>query len=95
MGAYIQSKPFPNGSTFEYFNGAFCCRCRKYRLDDEGMPLPDNCEIENAIARAQFDVRHWPKDEIVRVGDMYHICLHFESDDTEMMKHYRELFNKK
>ena len=56
------------------------------------MPLPDNCEIENAIAAAQFVTTQWPENDIVQIGDMYHICLRFESDDKELMEQYKAIF---
>ena len=94
MSDYKPSTPFPNGSTFAFFNDNFCCRCKKYKLDGERMPLPENCEVENAIAAAQFDLEQWPKNDIVQVGDVDHVCLRFESDNQETMKHYKALFEQ-
>jgi len=90
---YKQSRPFPNGSTYWLFNDNFCCRCDKYSIDiDTGEPLPDNCEIADAIERAQCDDSAWPGNDIVEVGNMSHICLRFESGDTETMQSYKRLF---
>ena len=85
------SRPFPNGSTFEFFNEVFCCRCTKLKLDDDGMPLEDNCEIENAIAEAQFDEKAWPENDIVEVNGHYHVCRHFHSEDESLMYKFREI----
>ena len=89
---YKSSAPFPNGSTYEYFNDAFCCRCTKYKLNKDGMPLPDNCEAENTLAAAQFDLEKWPGDDIVEVNGHYHVCLRFEGKDAAVMNRYRALF---
>ena len=91
---YKPSKPFPNGTTYGVFNDAFCCRCKKYKVDEAGMPLDDNCEVENAIAEAQFFEEKYPKDDIVEVGRFYHVCLHFESDNSEVMAQYKALFEE-
>jgi len=86
------SKPFPNGSTYDFFNNHFCCRCNKYKVDREGMPLPDNCTTENALAEAQFDESKWPSNDIVGIKDINHICLHFTADDESVMESYKALF---
>ena len=92
INQHTPSRPFPNGMTFMFFNESFCCRCDKYKLDDDGMPLPDNCKVEEVISQAQFDESKWPADDIVEVGDMDHICLRFKSDGAYTMRRYRELF---
>jgi hypothetical protein len=89
---YTPSKPFPNGSSYMFFNDAFCCRCNKYKLNADGMPLPDNCETENIIA--EFRLNAWPQDTIVNVGDISHVCLLFENDDDNLMRQYRALFEE-
>ena len=89
---YKPSVPFPNGSTYMFFNDAFCCRCTKYRLDKEELPLPDNCGIENAISKAQLDASLWPGEDIVSTDTFSHICLGFDSEDDEVMNQYRALF---
>jgi hypothetical protein len=83
------TKPFPNGSTYEYFNGAFCCRCSKLKLDDAGMPLSDNCPIENALAIGLDDC--WPSNEIVEVPGADYYCLHFKSEEPLIMEQYHDL----
>ena len=89
---YKPSVPFPNGSTYEYFNDIFCCRCTKYRFDEKGMPLPDSCGIENAISKAQLDASLWLGEDIIQVNGFSHVCLHFESSDADVMNQYRALF---
>jgi len=94
MAKHKPSRPFPNGSTFAFFNDAFCCRCKKYKLNDDGLPTDDNCTVENAISEAQFDIEKYPQDDIVEVGGYLHVCLHFESDDDEVMQGYKGLFEE-
>ena len=89
---YKSSVPFPNGSTYMFFSDTFCCRCTKYRLDEEGMPLPDNCGIENTISRAQLDTTLWPGENIVATETFSYVCLSFESEDADVMEQYRALF---
>ena len=91
---YKPSKPFPNGTAYGIFNDAFCCRCKKYKLNDDGLPTADNCAVENAIAEAQFDCDKFPTDDIVEVGDYMHVCLRFESDDSEVTEMYKGLFDE-
>ena len=86
------SVPFPNGSTYMFFDDAFCCRCTKYKLNEEGMPLPDNCGTEEAINRAQLDTTLWPGEDIVSTETFSYVCLGFESEDAEVMEQYRALF---
>ncbi|MCL2703869.1 MAG: hypothetical protein FWE91_09720 [Defluviitaleaceae bacterium] len=93
-GGQRPSRPFPNGTSYMNFNDAFCCRCNKYKLNEEGLPLPDNCTVENALSEAQFDIEKYPKDDIVEVGGYFHVCRHFESDDGEIMEQYKGLFEE-
>ena len=89
---YSPSKPFPNGMTYDFFLDNFCGLCKKYKADSHGMPLPGNCSTEEALAQMVFGLGKWPDDDIVQVGDMHHICLHFESEDAELMTQYRAIF---
>lgn len=89
---YKPSRPFSNNREYCFFDGNFCCRCVKYKIGDEGIETPDNCPVENAISRAQFDESEWPGNDIVEVGDYSHICLRFLSDDEDLMRRYRALF---
>ena len=75
---YTPSAPFPNGTTYMAFNDAWCCQCARYKMDAEGMPLPDNCEVEEQIILAQLDESKWPSEDIVfEKGKLNHICLKF------------------
>lgn len=88
------SRPFSNGSECGFFYETFCDLCDRYKLDESGDALPDNCEIENAIARATIDDTQWPQNDIVAVGDCSHFCTKFTCSDDEIMKEYRELFEE-
>ena len=35
----VKGEVFSNGTEYEVFNEAFCCRCKKYMLDKDGWPL--------------------------------------------------------
>jgi hypothetical protein len=87
------SKPFPNGMTYMWWNEQFCCRCNKYKLKD-GMPLPDNCETENAMAISVIDETKWPSDKIISTAAHDWICLEFQSDDKHLMESYKTLFEE-
>ena len=90
---YKPSSPFPNGTTYWFFNENFCCRCDKYSIDvDTGEPLSDNCEIADAIERAQFDDSAWPGSDIVEDNNMGYMCLRFESGNAEIMQNYKRFF---
>ena len=86
------SKPFPNGTSYHYFHDSFCCRCKKHKTDKQGLPLSDNCKIENALSIAQFDSEKYPENDIVEVNGYYHVCLHFDAEDEDVMHQYRQLF---
>ena len=90
---YKPSKPFSNGSEFYFFNDNFCCRCNRYKLNADGMPLPDNCEIDEALNQAMFDDTKWPENDIVETVNGVRVCLKFESDDAKLMEQYRALFD--
>jgi hypothetical protein len=85
------SRPFSSGMEYEFFHECFCERCNKLKLDEDFMPTPDNCNIENAMAEARFDITKWPKDEIVRSEDHFHICTKFETADKRLMKLHKDL----
>lgn len=87
---YTHSKPFSNGSELDFFNANFCCRCDRYKLDHDGVPCADNCEIEDRISRAMFDDQAWPAEEIV-VADGTRVCTGFHCADPELMEAYKAL----
>lgn len=88
------SKPFPNGSSYQFWHGAFCERCKKYLVGDDGWTLPGNCKTERAIGAAEFNPDRWPKDDIVETSNGTRVCLHFESDNPEIMRKYKDLFTE-
>lgn len=94
------SKPstqFSNGSEYEFFHGSFCERCTKHKTSPSGDILPDNCKIEQIISvDARFDLSRYKEieNDIVQIGDMFHICLHFHSDDETIMSQYSELIKE-
>ena len=96
---YESSKPFPNGTEFMVFNDVFCCNCGKHKVDADGMPLPDNCKIEELICHSQLDDKCWPGDDVVIVKGFGYACLHFEyegdEDKEDIMRQHRELIGRK
>ena len=92
------SKPFSNGTEDMIFNEHFCCDCKKYKVDDDGMPLPDNCGIEEAISRALFDETEWPANDIVTILNddgtvkYWHVCTKYDSGIERDMKLYHAMF---
>ena len=84
------SKPFSNGSEYEYFYGAFCERCKKAPLESNG--IGGDCKLENALAIGSTD--NWPAEavDIVQISGHSHVCINYESDDAELMNQYRALF---
>ena len=92
MTTAIPSKPFPNGSTYEFFDHNFCSRCKKRKLYPDGMPMLDNCRIETAINEASLDRGKWPGNDIVHINGYSYICREFENDDLELMRKYSEMF---
>jgi len=92
---YTPSKPFSNHSAYEHFTANSCDRCKKFRLDVEhGVPKPDSCRIELKLDAAQMNDSYWPGEDIVKVGEHSHICLHFESNAPAITASYKKLFNE-
>ena len=91
--SYIPSEPFADITEHAAFTTAFCDRCKKYKVDDELIPLIGNCKIEEAAVYAMMmpHSNTWPKDDIVQTGKLKHICLHFQSDSAATMENYRTL----
>jgi len=71
------SQPFANGTEFAVFNDIYCCNCHLYKLDEEGMPLESNCEIDNAMVNFQIGMGDWPANSIVEMNGR-RVCLHFK-----------------
>lgn len=91
---YVRSKPFPNGMTYQWWMEQFCHRCKKYQADAGGQPVEGACATESAVATSYFDLEKWPGDDVVETPRATWACRHFESDDEELMRAYRELFKE-
>lgn len=79
----------------------FCERCSKLKEDADGMPMQDNCSINEQIHNARFDDALWPKDSIVRIYEdnaefskYSHVCKEYHTDDDDIMRQYLALFGE-
>lgn len=90
---------FSNGTEYEVFNEAFCCRCNKYKLDADGWPLsPSNggCAIWDNIESAALGYP-FPSEDVVSIKHdgkikYWHVCRGFDTDDEEIKRSYLDLF---
>lgn len=84
---YKPSKPFSNGSEYQFFTGAFCERCIL------GGESPE-CRIESALAAAMF-TGEWPDDgSICEVGRYGHVRMRFRAEDQDVQAMYDDLFKE-
>ena len=96
------SKPFSSGMEYEWFLENFCYRCKKHKVTKNGycaFEEQGGCPYENAMEDARWDLSIFPCDDIVQIeknGNIvcFNACKHFESDDAELMKKYRKLFEE-
>ena len=94
------SKPFANGTEYEFFLESFCYRCKKHKVDEDGFCAfiaDGGCPIENAMEDARFGY-DFPSKDILQLEEngkveYWHICKAFDSDDADLMKAYKRLFD--
>ncbi len=81
-----KSKPFSNGTEYEYFKETWCERCAHCKYREDGFPeFPEQggCKILDAMENARFEISYWPGKEIIEERDedgnvMYwHKCTRF------------------
>lgn len=91
--------PFSNGMSYEYFCENFCYRCSKGKINENGFPEyieNGGCPIWDAMEMARWG-DEFPK-QIVQILDdndnvkYYEVCSAFETEDEELMKKYKKLF---
>lgn len=97
------SHPFSNGTSYEFFLESFCYRCKHGKINENGFaeyPEKGGCKIWDAMENARFDVSLFPCDDVVQIEkdgevEYWNICKQFETDDTELMESYSNLFKER
>ena len=93
---------FSNGTEFEVFRENFCLRCKKHKDGEDGVVCAfvedGGCPIENAMEDARWGEK-FPSDQIVTILEngnykYWHVCKSFETDDVELMKAFKALFEE-
>ena len=87
------SRPFSNGTEYEWFRYQFCERCLNYKENEKGFPeYPDKggCPVLDAMENARFDISQFPSEDIreltnAKTGDKiaWHYCRKFHNSDYE------------
>lgn len=81
---------FSNGTEYQCFRALFCDRCARCKLDTEGMPQKDNCELEEKLALA-LPLPEDMKAALVPTGyQSAQLCLRFTTEDASVRQSYIE-----
>ncbi len=97
------SKPFSNGTEYEFFQYNFCERCRNMVLRDDGFPaFPERggCPILDATENARYNIELFPNEQIRELRDKedriiaWHYCTKFSNADNDIMEKYFMMMKK-
>jgi len=78
------SKIFSNGREHRLFVVVYCYQC----LNN------GKCDTQRDMADSEYNKDAWPSRDIVETEHTTHTCLHFASDDDDIMRVYNALFEE-
>ena len=90
----LPSKPFSNGSEYEWFCEQYCERCSSLKIWDDGFPAlkeEGGCPIRDEIENARYDISRYPSEWIRELWSAdddhkiitWHYCIRFHNSDYE------------
>lgn len=98
------SRPFSNGTEYEFFKDNWCYRCRAHKERPDGFPeFPENggCPIEDAMENARFDISKFPAEMVRELTDAtlgtrisWHYCLKFDSPIERVRLSYLDMMKR-